>query len=47
MSAQQFMELLFGKLPDFFKDEDELRALWSAPDTREELLQGLARRLWP
>jgi len=25
-SAQQFMELLFGKLPDFFKDETELRA---------------------
>jgi type I restriction enzyme R subunit len=31
MSAQQFMELLFGKLPEFFKSEDELRALWSAP----------------
>src|SRR5262249_49261651 len=29
MSAQQFMESLFGKLPEFFKDEDELRALWS------------------
>jgi type I restriction enzyme R subunit len=27
MSAQQFMELLFGKLPEFFKDEDELRAI--------------------
>jgi type I restriction enzyme R subunit len=42
MSAQQFMELLFGKLPDFFKDEAELRAIWSAPDTRKKLLQGLA-----
>ncbi|MDO9543329.1 MAG: DEAD/DEAH box helicase family protein [Kiritimatiellia bacterium] len=42
MSAQQFMEMLFGKLPEFFKDEDELRALWSAPDTRKKLLQGLA-----
>ncbi|MGF1644693.1 MAG: EcoAI/FtnUII family type I restriction enzme subunit R [Thiotrichales bacterium] len=42
MSAQQFMELLFGKLPDFFKDEAELRAIWSAPDTRRKLLQGLA-----
>lgn len=41
MSAQQFMEALFGKLPDFFKDEDELRALWSAPDTRRKLLEGL------
>jgi type I restriction enzyme, R subunit len=44
MSAQQFMELLFGKLPEFFKDEDELRALWSAPDTRKLLLKGLAEK---
>jgi type I restriction enzyme R subunit len=42
MSAQQFMEMLFGKLPEFFKNETELRALWSAPDTRAKLLQGLA-----
>jgi type I restriction enzyme R subunit len=44
MSAQQFMELLFGKLPEFFKDEDELRALWSVPDTRAKLLEGLAEK---
>ena len=44
MSAQQFMEALFGKLPDFFMDEDELRALWSAPDTRRKLLDGLAEK---
>jgi type I restriction enzyme R subunit len=44
MSAQQFMEALFGKLPDFFTDEDELRALWSAPDTRRKLLEGLAEK---
>jgi type I restriction enzyme R subunit len=44
MSAQQFMELLFGKLPEFFKNEAELRALWSAPDTRKKLLQGLAEK---
>ncbi len=42
MSAQQFMEILFGKLPEFFKDEAELRALWSVPETRKKLLQGLA-----
>ena len=42
MSAQQFMEMLFGKLPSFFKDEAELRAIWSAPDTRRQLLIGLA-----
>ena len=44
MSAQQFMELLFGKLPEFFKNEAELRALWSAPDTRSKLLEGLAEK---
>jgi type I restriction enzyme R subunit len=44
MSAQQFMEMLFGKLPEFFKNEAELRALWSAPDTRKKLLQGLAEK---
>ena len=42
MSAQQFMEMLFGKLPEFFKNEAELRALWSVPDTRRKLLEGLA-----
>ena len=44
MSAQQFLELLFGKLPEFFKDEEELRAIWSAPGTRAKLLQGLAEK---
>jgi len=52
MSAQQFLELLFGELPEFFKDETELRVLWSAPDNRAKLLQGLAekgfgREQWP
>ena len=42
MSAQQFLEELFGKLPEFFKDESELRALWSDPSTRAKLLEGLA-----
>ena len=44
MSAQQFLEMLFGKLPEFFKNEEELRTLWSAPDTRAKLLQGLAEK---
>jgi type I restriction enzyme R subunit len=44
MSAQQFLEMLFGKLPEFFKNEDELRAIWSTPDTRARLLQGLAEK---
>ncbi len=40
----QFLEMLFGRLPEFFRDEAELRALWSAPDTRARLLSGLAER---
>ncbi len=44
MSAQQFLEMLFGKLPDFFKNEAELRALWSLPETRAKLLRGLAEK---
>ena len=42
MSAAQFLENLYGVLPEFFKDEDELRTLWSSPDTRKALLAGLA-----
>ena len=44
MSAQQFMEMLYGKLPEFFKNEEELRALWSRPDTRKKLLEGLSEK---
>ena len=42
MSSQQFMTALFGQIPEFFKDEDELRSLWSEPSTRRKLLEGLA-----
>lgn len=44
LSAAQFLEMLFGQLPAFFKDEDELRAIWSMPDTRRKLLEGLAEK---
>ena len=42
MSAAQFLESLFGALPEFFKDEDQLREIWSDPSTRKTLLLGLA-----
>lgn len=42
ISAVQFMENLYGVLPDFFRDEEELRQIWSRPDTRQALLRGLA-----
>ena len=36
------MQNLFGALPEFFQDEDQLRTLWSDPTTRKSLLAGLA-----
>jgi type I restriction enzyme R subunit len=42
MSAAQFLENMFGALPEFFKDEAELRGIWSKPDTRKALLAGLS-----
>lgn len=44
MSAAQFLESLYGTLPEFFKDEDELRKIWSSPDTRKTLLANLAEK---
>lgn len=44
ISAQEFMELLFGRLPDFFTSEEELRAIWGDPATRKKLLQGLSEK---
>ena len=44
MSAAEFVTRLFGELPALFKDEDELRALWSQPDTRKALLNSLAEK---
>jgi type I restriction enzyme, R subunit len=41
ISAEEFMENLFGKLPDLFKSEEELRQIWSNPLTRRTLLEKL------
>lgn len=42
MSAQDFLDSLFGKLPALFKSEEELRKIWSSPITRKTLLQKLS-----
>ncbi|SEM21885.1 EcoEI R protein C-terminal domain-containing protein [Halomonas daqiaonensis] len=44
MSATEFIRQLFGELPTLFQDEDELRRLWSRPDTRQALLDTLAEK---
>ncbi len=41
LSAQEFLQNLFGVLPNFFKSEDELREIWSNPITRKSLLEKL------
>lgn len=41
ISAEEFMVNLFGKLPELFKNEEELRTLWSNPLTRKTLLEKL------
>ena len=41
VSAEEFLNNLFGALPEFFKSEEELRNLWSNPLTRRTLLEKL------
>jgi len=41
ISAEEFLQSLYGKLPEFFKDEDELRKIWSVPSTRKSFLENL------
>jgi type I restriction enzyme R subunit len=43
MSLIEFIQSLYNTLalPEFFKDEEELRAIWSVPATRLELLGRL------
>lgn len=47
ISADEFMDNLFGELPKLFKDEEELRKLWSNPNTRKVLLENLDNAGFP
>ncbi len=44
ISATEFVQRLYGDLPELFRNEDQLRQLWSQPDTRKKLLAGLEER---
>lgn len=44
ISAEEFLQSLFGTLPELFKSEDELRTIWSKPDTRKKLLEELTEK---
>ncbi|MDI1234041.1 MAG: DEAD/DEAH box helicase family protein [bacterium] len=41
ISSEEFLNNLFGELPNLFKNEEELRTLWSNPLTRRTLLEKL------
>ena len=46
VTVEEFIAKLFDtlNLPDFMRDEEELRRLWSEPDTRKNLLNKLNDR---
>lgn len=44
ISAAEFLERLFGDLSGIVGGEDQLRSMWSDPDSRERLLEQLADR---
>ena len=41
LSVKEFIESLYGELPELFKDENKLRKIWSMPKTRQAFLKEL------
>lgn len=41
ISVSEFMETLFGELPKFFSNEQELKTKWAHPETRKKLLEEM------
>jgi type I restriction enzyme R subunit len=44
ISSEEYLQNLFGALPELFKSENELREIWSRPDTRKKLLEELKEK---
>ncbi|MDP1760249.1 MAG: DEAD/DEAH box helicase family protein, partial [Candidatus Woesebacteria bacterium] len=44
VSIQEFMDNMFGAMPEFFKSEEELRKIWSNPTTRKVFLDKIAEK---
>ena len=42
MTALEFVKQMFDDLPQFFENEDQLREIWSNPNTRDKLLEDLS-----
>lgn len=47
ISSEQFLNNLFGELPKFFSNENELRKVWGNPLTRKTLLEKLDEAGFP
>lgn len=43
ISMQEYMQNFYDALPTFFKDEIELKKIWSEPKTRKELLNSFEK----
>ena len=44
ISAQEFIQQLFGDLPSFFQNEAELRKIWVLPNTRKKMMEELSEK---
>ncbi|MFA5000195.1 MAG: DEAD/DEAH box helicase family protein [Patescibacteria group bacterium] len=42
ISAEEFLKNIFGTLPEFFKNEEELRKIWANPATRKMFLEKMS-----
>tara|TARA_Y100000034_G_C6886833_1_gene407296 strand:- start:299 stop:1504 length:1206 start_codon:yes stop_codon:yes gene_type:complete len=42
ISSEEFIQKIYGDLPKFFKDEEQLRRIWESPTTRKAFLIKLA-----
>ena len=42
VSAEDFLNAMFGQMPEFYTSIDDLREKWSSPKTREELLDKMS-----
>ncbi len=42
VSAEDFLNAMFGKMPEFYTSIEDLREKWSSPKTREELLDKMS-----
>ena len=41
INAEEFLKKVFGAIPGFFKNEEDLRKIWSKPETRRKLIERM------